>query len=76
MALDSKTIIAASEGDEDALQQVLKHYDCRITAMATEEYTDDHGIKRKRLNEDTKATLQSELVMGMIKFSPEKANKP
>ena len=75
MTLDSKTIVAASEGDEAALQQILEHYDYRITAMATEEYTDNHGITRKRINEDTKVTLQSELVMSLMEFSLEKANK-
>ena len=76
MILDKKTIIASSKGDEDALQQILEHYDHRITAMATEEYLDENGIRRKRVNEDTKVTLQSELVMSLMKFSLEKANKP
>ena len=76
IALDSKSILAASKGDEDALQLILEHYDHRITAMATEEYIDEHGVTRKRINEETKVTLQSELVMSLMKFSLEKANKP
>ena len=73
MPLNSEIIIAASDGDEIALQQVLKYYDHHITIMATKAYTDEYGIKRKRINEDTKVTLQSELVMGLLKFSTDKA---
>ena len=76
MMLNSKIILATSEGDEIALQQVLKYYDRHIIVMATEEYTDEYGIRRKRINKDTKVTLQSELVMSLMKFSLEKANKP
>ena len=63
MTLNSKIIISASEGDEDALTQVLKHFDRYITTMATEEYTDAQGINSRCVNEDIKVSLQSKLVL-------------
>jgi hypothetical protein len=52
----------ARSGDAEALADILKHYDARITALATYDAVDAEGRFRKRLDEDMKAELQMTLI--------------
>lgn len=52
----------ARSGDAEALADILKHYDARITALATYDTVDEEGRFRRRLDEDMKAELQMTLI--------------
>jgi tRNA U55 pseudouridine synthase TruB len=52
----------ARSGDAEALTDILKHYDARITALATYDTVDAEGRFRRRLDEDMKAELQTTLI--------------
>ena len=52
----------ARSGDAEALADILKHYDARITALATYDTVDAEGRPRRRLDEDMKAEIQMTLI--------------
>lgn len=52
----------ARNGDTEALTDILKHYDARITALATYDTVDAEDRFRRRLDEDMKAEIQIALI--------------
>ena len=52
----------ARNGDKATLAEILKHYDTRITALATYEIVDSQGQLHNRLDEDMKAEIQMTLI--------------
>lgn len=55
-------ITRARNGDNEALTDILKHYDARITALATYDTVDAEGRFRRRLDEDMKAEIHAALI--------------
>ena len=66
-----KTIVACKMGDEDALKEILKHYEPLITERSKRKVTDDNGRITYVIDEEVKAYITSELTMAiMMKYDP------
>ena len=59
------TIKAAISGSEDALSDVIQHYDREITAMASETIQDEEGVAHVQINEELKTRIQNKLIEGV-----------
>lgn len=59
------TIAAAVAGDEEALSNVLRHYDRLITSLSSETVFDADGTQRSQVNEELKARIQNRLIEGI-----------
>ena len=75
MELSVETILAALDGDENAMLSVCKHYERYINSFAYEEYFDEYGNARVRFDPDTKQQLQEKLLVAIKKFDIERAKK-
>ena len=75
MEIEINVILAALDGNEDALLAVLKYYDGYINSFSYEEYVDEHGNARVRFDPDTKQQLQEKLLKALKKFDIERAKK-
>ena len=61
--IDYTTILACKQGDSDALNQVLQHYDKLITAAASKTVIDDKGRKLVVVDPDVKQNIQQTLML-------------
>jgi len=61
-------IDAAINGDEDAIDTVLLHFEGYITAFATWKMRDEHGNVRKYINETIRDELRNKLIKEIRKF--------
>lgn len=59
------TIAAAVSGDEEALSDVLRHYDRLITTLSSEAVFDPDGTQRTQINGELKAQIQNRLIEGI-----------
>jgi len=73
MELKIDDILAALDGNEDAMLSVLKFYEKYINSFAYEEYTDECGNPRVRFDPDTKQQLQEKLLKALKTFNIERA---
>ena len=61
--IDYETILACKQGDSDALNRVLLHYDKLITAAASKTGIDDHGNRVVAVDPDIKQNIQQTLML-------------
>lgn len=61
--IDYDTILACKQGDSDALNRVLMHYDKLITMAASKTVIDDQGNKVVAVDPDIKQNIQQALML-------------
>ena len=61
-------IEAASNGDADAINQVLKHYEGYITTLSTRTLYDEYGNPHICVDEGIRRRLQTKLITAIISF--------
>ena len=61
-------IEAASNGDTDAINQVLKHYEGYITTLSTRILYDEYGNPHICVDEGIRRRLQTKLITAIISF--------
>lgn len=66
-----KTIVACKLGDEDALKEILKHYEPLIVEASKKKMVGGNGKATYVVDEEVKAYIISELTMAiMMKYDP------
>lgn len=68
MNLSYELICKATQGDPQALDEILRYYDHYIDALCAYEITDGNGIVRREIDYDMKAKLQLKLIEGIKKW--------
>ena len=63
-------IVLVTNGDVDAINTVLRHYEGYITALATRRYFDEDGNPRMRVDEGLRRRLEAKLTAAILKFDP------
>ena len=61
-------IEAASNGDTDAINQVLQHYEGYITTLSTRTLYDEYGNPHICVDEGIRRRLQTKLITAIISF--------
>ena len=61
-----KTIVAAKNGDPDAMNTILQHFDRIITANSRRTYIDSQGNKSSFVDEEIKSRIQLKLMIAII----------
>ena len=61
-------IQAAVNGDEDAIEDVLKHFSGYIAALSSKWLYDEYGNAYMCVDETLRAELTSKLIQGIHKF--------
>jgi len=61
-------IEAASNGDADAINQVLQHYEGYITTLSTRTLYDEYGNPHICVDEGIRRRLQTKLITAIISF--------
>ena len=59
-------ILAAVNGDEDALAAVVAHYQSYIRALATRPLKDDYGNTDLCVDEDMRLRLEAKLIHSIV----------
>ena len=62
-------IVAATSGDVDAINTVLKHYEGYIIALSTRPLYDDYGNVHLFLDEELRRTLETKLITKILTFN-------
>ncbi len=65
-------IEAATSGDVDAINAVLKHYERYIAALATRTLYDENGNPHLCVDEEMKRRLETKLITKILKFDVQK----
>lgn len=79
--IDYETILACKQGDNDALNRVLVHYDKLITVAASKTIIDEQGRKVVTVDPEVKQNIQQTLMLQIfLKYDhlagpPEKGKK-
>ena len=66
--LPFSVIEAASNGDADAINQVLQHYEGYITTLSTRTLYDEYGNPHICVDEGIRRRLQTKLITAIISF--------
>lgn len=66
-------IEAATTGNVDAINAVLKHYEPYIAALATRRLYDENGVPHLCVDEELRKTLEIKLITKIISFELIKA---
>ncbi|MEA4925712.1 MAG: helix-turn-helix domain-containing protein [Syntrophomonadaceae bacterium] len=61
-------IAAASGGDIDAINKVLKHYEGYIIALSTRRFHDEYGNVHLFLDEELRRILETRLITKILTF--------
>lgn len=61
-------ILAASQGDTEAISQVLKHYEGYIITLSTRTLYDEHGSPHICVDEGIRRRLQTKLIAAVLNF--------
>ena len=61
-------IEAASNGDADAINQVLQHYESYITTLSTRTLYDEYGNPYVCVDEGIRRRLQTKLITAIVSF--------
>ena len=61
-------IVAASKGDVEAINQVLKHYEGYIISLSTRTLYDEFGNPHICVDENIRRRLQTKLIAAILKF--------
>jgi hypothetical protein len=70
--LPYSTIEAASAGNVDAINAVLKHFERYITALSTRTLYDENGVPHLCVDESMKRRLETKLITRILDFKLEK----
>ena len=62
------TIVAATSGDQKAMDDVLKHYEGYIVTLSTREYKDEYGQRHNYVDEALRSRLETKLIMKTLEF--------
>ena len=66
--LSFQVIVAASNGDVDAINQVLKHYEGYIITLSTRMLYDEYGNPHICVDETIRRRLQTKLIAAVLNF--------
>ncbi len=67
------TILAAKNGDSDAMQQVLRHYGPYIASFSKRTFKDEYGNRYDFVDEDIRQRIEAKLMKSIIEdFNPYK----
>ena len=61
-------IVLAMDGDIDAINAVLKHYEGYIAVLATKQLYDDYGNPYLCVDEGIKRRLETKLITAILSF--------
>lgn len=61
-------IVAASQGDVEAINQVLKHYEGYIISLSTRTLYDEYGKPHICVDENIRQRLQTKLIAAVLNF--------
>lgn len=61
-------IVAASEGDIVAINQVLEHYEGYIAALSTRKLIDEYGQTHYCVDETLRRRLETKLITKILQF--------
>lgn len=61
-------ILAASEGDPDAMKIVLQHYQSYIAYLSMQKIRDENGNTYWGIDEDLRQRLQAKLMRAVLNF--------
>lgn len=62
------TILAATQGDADAVAAVLRHYEGYIARLSTRRLYDEHGNVYSGVDEAMRRRLEIKLIAGLLTF--------
>ena len=65
-------IEVAASGNVIAINEVLKHYERYINALATRELYDENGIPHLYVDEELKRMIETKLITKILEFKPDK----
>ena len=71
--LPYSTIEAATYGNVDAINAVLRHYERYIAALATRTLYDENGAPHLCVDEEMKRRLETKLITKILDFKLDKA---
>jgi hypothetical protein len=66
-------IEAAASGDTNAINKVLKHYEGYIIALSTRRLYDEDGHTHYFVDEDMRRTLETNLIVKIMRFDVNRA---
>jgi len=61
-------IKAAADGDVEAINKVLKHYEGYITVLSTKQLYDDYGNIHLIVDNEMRRTLETTLIKKILQF--------
>ena len=73
--LSFSTIEAAVSGNDEAIQQVVQHYDHYLTHLSTKEVPDEDGEPQSIVDYDLKEKLTAKLMEAILRFELHKDSK-
>lgn len=68
MLIPFSVIVAASKGDIEAINQVLKHYEGYIISLSTRTLYDEYGNPHICVDENIRRRLQTKLIAVVLNF--------
>lgn len=68
MLIPFSVIVAASKGDIEAINQVLKHYEGYIISLSTRTLYDEYGNPHICVDENIRRRLQTKLIAAVLNF--------
>ena len=71
--LPFSVIEAAANGDVDAINKVLKHYEGYIIVLSTRKFHDEYGNTRYFVDEEIRRTLETNLIVRILDFDVDMA---
>ncbi len=63
------TIVAATKGDVDAINTVLKHFESYIIVLSTRRLSDEYGNTVLYVDDDLRRRLETKLITKVLTFS-------
>ena len=61
-------IVAATGGDIEAINTVLKHYEGYIAVLSTRELYDEYGKPHMCVDEELRRRMETKLIAGILTF--------
>ncbi len=62
------TIVAATKGDVDAINTVLKHFESYIIVLSTRRLSDEYGNTVLYVDDDLRRRLETKLITKVLAF--------
>lgn len=67
--LPYSVIVEASQGDVEAINTVLKHYEGYIAVLATRPFYDETGTPHNCVDEELRRLLETKLITKVLDFN-------